>query len=970
MTYGNSALGNSEYGSTATESRPTLQTQAVTAEYTVNQGKLLILETQKLDYTYSLQESSLLDLNLDTQAVTATYTVNSSTLQTGLIYNKDVKYKITPRRSTLTGTTTAKSGTVQASATLNASSLSGTTTLKTESASAAYTVNNLVLKITLLTESVNYTAGLEPSKFTKLATQKLRASYTVGTSTLQDLNLDSQAIKAEYTVQEAGFDVLGTKNEVTVLIEGRRVDTYTNIEIQKRLNEIDTFSFEAFIEDSEDRSLINEGNIVKIIEDYNTLLFKGKLTDVEYQSSFRAKCEGDGMATKLLNRKTNRDTYSNTPGDDIVKAEVPDTFINYGTIEAAPQVSVRFDHDNLARAVAGVANATGYDWFIDQHESDGFDTDYLNFVEDAGSDTAVADLVIGEDARMVEREKDEGFVANNITLLGRGDGINQLEAQVFAASTAYTDTTEQVSATESTSIAVEDATQLGSTGDNLIVRVGTEVMDVTVSDTTTLSVNSRGLDDYKGDATQQIQHYAGVRIWRLENKTTGVGRFTPETRDSAEDGSSIEAKGVKEQRETDKTIVDLSTLEKVADLELKNRFEDVYRVEVDLTEPNLVGDIDLGDKVNVQDLTAMDVDDTFEVVGMDIRRSSAEEGTALHLANRPRRLTERLSEIESDRDTLNAHMQGATNFNGERFSDNADETHPLTNKVFVPDDVVKINKFQLTFARESFRGYTESTEEESQHTHEFEVDIPEHDHEVTIDIPDHTHQLGDLFTTRAYIDDPDFGETTKNISGSATFEAQDEGTDSVITSSVVDPNNIGKDHQHAAFGGDEFPFDLKLDITSIDTLGVLWPESIYRGETLSFVMELDFSEESGQTTASGGGYFTSPTTDDGGSEFISDTTQAGSAHSHGVNYGIFEPGSEPDIDVEVYVDGNLVTTINNVSVGDEITDPINLKNYLADPLTGQYHDIKLKPVDTGGGNNGRCKLSADIVEKVFIESTL
>jgi len=757
---------------------------------------------------------------------------------------------------------------------------------------------------------------------------------------------------ANATGGETSFNVIGTGGEISVLIEGQRIDTYTNIEVEKRLNEVDTFGFEAFITDANDRSLINEGNEVKIIENYNDLLFKGRLTEVEYKSNFRAKCEGNGMVDKLLNRKTDRETFTNSAGNDIVTSVVDSSVITYGDIESAPQVSVRFDHDNLARAVAGVANATAFDWYIDQKEADDYDIDYLNFVERAGRSNVQEVFEIGNDAQMVERNKDEGFVANDITLLGRGDGINQLEARVFAASNSYTDTSNIISETETGSFTVDDTSQLGTTGDNLKVRVGTEVMDVDITDGTTLSINSRALNDYEGNETGQIRHYENIRVWLVENVTQSLGPFTP---NSPEAGSSIDANNIKEKRETDKTIVDLSTLEKAADIDLKNRFEDVFRVKVAPVEPRVTEDLRLGDAVDVKDLTAMDVDDTFKIVGMDIRRNSSEEGTVLHLANRPRRLTERLSEIESDKDTLNAHMQGATNINGEHFEDNCDNTHPLNNKVYVPDDVVEINKFNVVFARESFRGYVQNTDHShsvtvSHPSHSHSVTIPDHDH--VIDLPDHTHEFTFPFHDHQITDIPEHTHTVFDAFSGTT-------TDKAINRSYSPYESDGSLNSSTVY----FAGDSDDDLYTSDQIN-LTESSVDTGSTGGF----------SDTSEGGGGIFT--TTGDGGGTTETSSAELGNSTSETTDnsgapqYGIFEPVSEPNIDIEVRVDGNLVTTVSNVSVGQEQTTPIDLKPFLGDPLTGAYHDVELKPVDTGGGENGRCKLAADINQKVFIESTL
>jgi len=672
--------------------------------------------------------------------------------------------------------------------------------------------------------------------------------------------------------------IFGIPDEISVYIDGKRFTNFTDIGIGKRKNEIDTFSFTAYITDDEDRQFVQENKDVIIFEGVDKL-FKGRLNKVEYKSNFRAQCEGDGMAVKLLNRKTNRETYNNSPADDIVKAEVPETLMPYGTIETAPLTSLRFDHDNKARAVAGAANAVGYDWYIDQKREDRFEKDYLNFVEEMGRDEVQETFTIGENARMVERDKDDGFIANDLTLLGRGDGINQLQTRIFAATTRFTQLDGDLSATNTGNFTVDSTANFGDAGDTVHIRVGSEVVSADIVDDTTFSINTRGLDAYDGEETEQIKHQDRITVWLRENLTQGIGPFTAEDRDTAESGSSIETHGVREDRSTDKTIVDLSTLEKVADRELRNRFEDIFRVQVKPLDPRATKDLELGDTVVAEDLTAMDVSDEFEIVGMDINRRSTGEGTTLHLSNRPRRLTERLSKIERDRNTLNAHMQGATNIDSQTFSDNCDNSHPLDSSIYVPSDVVEVNKFQLVFRRESFRGYIQNPQ------HDHTVDIPEHTHDIPKDNLDHRHEIEIEHT---HVSNGDGNDTTRG-------------------------SYVGGFHDTAA------------DPDTITTNAAFWNPS-----TL---------------TSSGGGGSTE-TTEDGGP-----------------SYGIFEPGSEADVDVDIVVDGTTVTTVTGVSVGDEISDEIDLKNALSDPIAGEYHEVKLVPT-------GRCRLQADIFQKVFIESTL
>lgn len=803
---------------------------------------------------------------------------------------------------------------------------------------------------------------------------------------------------------------------VKLYADREEIDSFVNLEIQERLNEVDTFKFDAFITGDQDRVRLTEGNNIHVFEG-TTLLFKGRLTEVNFTSAFEAECEGDGMSVKLLNRKTERVEYDDLAADQIVKNEVPDgDYVSYGTIESAPQTSLRFDHDNEARAVAGAANAVGYDWRVRQEAADDYDTDFLDFAKRVGSSSSVFTFDIGDNAEFVDRQKDDGFLANDITFLGRGDGINQLEVNVFAAADSFTDLNGEVTETESTSFNVVDATQLGSTGDNVIVRVGSEVFDCDISDSTTLSINSRGLNDYNGDPTEQINHQDGVTVWLKENVTQSLGPYTPESASSAETGSSIEVNGVRERRATDKTIIDKPTLEKVADRELRNRFKNVFRVEISPSDPRTAADLEIGDAVTVKDVVSSDVDDTFRVVGIDHVRNAGGEGTTLHLANRPRRLTERLSEIESDRDTLNAHMQGATNIDSQAFGDNCDADNPLRSSVYIPADAVAVNKLDVTFKRESFRGYVQNQD----HSHSVSVTHPSHSHSIDEADFQHDHNIPDLSidsnesTTTAggapltsdsgtFIT---FGETISSSSftslGSVTtsdnagayftflftqnFFSSSTGNDSfsvrVENTSTGDvfPDSNGQEihiaekqvaddkavagpvtvHVPENFGGDKY--EIQAQLSSID-------------EDWDYNVQVDVIDEhehsiAGKTVkgdtsgiAEGG---TTPTSTTALGTTQSETTDNAGAPS----YGIFEPTSEPDVDVEVRVDGTLVETVNNVSVGDEITTPISLTGNLSEPVAGEWHDITLTPVDTGGGNNGRSGLNANVFSKVFIESKL
>ena len=531
------------------------------------------------------------------------------------------------------------------------------------------------------------------------------------------------------------LELLGRLGDIQLIIDGTEITAYQELVVEKRLNQVDTFEFKVFITDDSQRGLLTTGKDVQMFED-GELFFKGRMEDVSYETSFEVTVEGEGMETRLLDRKTDRETFDNTAADQVAENIIDRTPLTKGVIEEAPLTSLAFDHDNLARALAGAANTVGYDWRIRQDLEDEYEVDYIDFVDRIGSESPVFDFVVGETALLVDDETEDSFLANDITLLGRGDGINQLEARLWAAAKDFTQLTSELEEENTDSFNVTDTKILGETGDSVRVKVGVEMIEAEIMDDTTLNIVSRGVNSYEGEETSVITHRQGISVWLEENMTQGLGPFTPESQETAEEGSSINVNGVKQLRETDKTLVNLSTLEQVGDRELRNRFEDIKMIEVQPANPRIENRIELGDNVRVEDGLGSSLNDVFRVVGKDITRRTSGEGSVYHLANRPKRLVERLGKIERDRDTLNAHMQGATNIDSQSFRDNCDFDNPLKTRIYIPDDVVAVNKVELVFAREPFRGYVQNTE---------------HSHSITID--PHTHELKNLFDARISFND-------------------------------------------------------------------------------------------------------------------------------------------------------------------------------------------------------------------------
>jgi len=930
----------------------------------------------------------------------------------------------------------------------------------------------------------------------------------------------------------------GTEDITSIYIDDEKLDGYPkDITIELRLNELDTLEGK-FYTTGDNSNLIVEDKEMYVFIGRDVNPYKFVITHVEPKSDYEIQIEAKGMGKRLQDFDTDRTVYDNTPADQVLTTEV--TEFPTDVVESAPTTSIRTDFDNKLRLSIGLANQVGYDFYVSQKETDKYKTDYINFVEHKGSETPVTTLDIGNNAKLVKRDKDSDVLANDITALGYGDGVNQLKCRVFEAGpytilnedlsetqlgsdlyysegfedgntsdwvengTSISATTDQIlsgnysgripiSTSESAyvqspdinasepdviniknyindglrnntnhafiefydnndervfrlefagagfytsprinytgnntldnwaanneidisfkfdwqnnqvdvyknnsligedlpldiqsdnikyiqlgcesldisgiyyyvddievinGIKLEDTAEFGNVGDNVILRMGSEVVDADIISGGGISINSRGLDNYDGESTEQIAHYENMLVFLRENVTQGLGPYTPDPKDgsNAESNSSISIYGVKEDSPQDKEIVSKQALEQFACNELAARRIPPFRVQVRPVEPRIdASTIELGDTVTVKDVQAMDINDDLRVIGIDKIISAGREETTLHCSNRPKRLIEKLKELSRESNAESRHMQGATNIDSQNFADNCDETHPLNTKFYVPEDAKEVNKVDLVFNRESFRGYVQNKS--------------------------HIHGIdGDTETN--------YSSNASEVSGTVTQYGVSTGADISQNTTVPDPSGdnevnliyiiINSSVMSSSGGSPTIDLNVKNNSTGdtiySDTIAVL------RGtEKITFVAYNSQDELSGDDID-----VTQTISDDNGFSIdhaIQTSLVSISDHNHNINetsessgepeYGIFEPSSEPSVDVEVYVDGNLVTTVNNVSVGSEQATPIDLSQNLDTPIAGKYHDITLKPIDTGGGNNGRSRLNATVYQKVFINS--
>jgi len=81
----------------------------------------------------------------------------------------------------------------------------------------------------------------------------------------------------------------------------------------------------------------------------------------------------------------------------------------------------------------------------------------------------------------------------------------------------------------------------------------------------------------------------------------------------------------------------------------------------------------------------------------------------LEIANTKANLGTSLADVERRQEINEVYAQGATNIDSHDYCDNADPTHPAVIRFYLPDELVRVNKLELTYQTEAFRTYSKAT---------------------------------------------------------------------------------------------------------------------------------------------------------------------------------------------------------------------------------------------------------------------
>ena len=205
--------------------------------------------------------------------------------------------------------------------------------------------------------------------------------------------------------------------------------------ILQRLNNLWTFTLDLVSVSADDKAdWIIKNNEILIF--WGTeLRMKGRIEKISYDNYERCHIEGVGMSVLLRDQDIDTE-YLNTASNTIV-TNVNDSIMTVDTNTNYGLISMSFQSDNRLNALGGTVAGIDYDWWEDWKAADDYVTNYINVKNFKGDpDTAMMTFYTsGTSANLnvVEQSEDSYETTNYVTVLGAGDGVNQIKAVSFHA---------------------------------------------------------------------------------------------------------------------------------------------------------------------------------------------------------------------------------------------------------------------------------------------------------------------------------------------------------------------------------------------------------------------------------------------------------------------------------------------------------------------------------------------------------
>ena len=292
---------------------------------------------------------------------------------------------------------------------------------------------------------------------------------------------------------------------------------------------------------------------------------------------------------------------------------------------------------------------------------------------------------LGNNAVKTEQDQDLNNMTNYVKILGYGDGVNQLNTSVYAASTQSSVLSANINLTDS-SIAVVNATPFAASG---TVRIAEEQVTYAGISANTLTGCSRGVN-----STTAKAHNINCYIEEQHALT------------SSEAGSSIDTYGLMDYTIINRNLIDEKTAEVIASKYLIDRKTPIIRIKINPDEPlKDAGELNIGDLITIEDAES-DLDGEFRVVGLNYVSNYGFLELEIEVSNRSLEFIEQMNKTRERQEEAQKYMQGATNIYAISEAENCNNAVPLNMRFFVPTEAVAINTVTLKYKPLPFRIYS------------------------------------------------------------------------------------------------------------------------------------------------------------------------------------------------------------------------------------------------------------------------
>jgi len=469
---------------------------------------------------------------------------------------------------------------------------------------------------------------------------------------------------------------LGRDDESTIYVydetgsEWTEIEAFEEFNVKLKQNQIDEFFVKIPDIQAAEKLYIKEKAEILFLYG-STLILKGRIQKVSYKTANECEVTGYGMEATLLDKEfiksgDKRVQYTNESAQTIAKELLSSNSdgvspwimesdgsglfsTDYGSI------SMRYEHANRLTALAKLTEAMNYDWGVTQT---GYDDDYFQIAQYLPSETRATTSqgefnITGTDSNCSQttNEKDITNLANYITALGYGDGVNQKSTTTYNASDTYSTLSSNITSSD-TSITLVDVTGFPTSGE---IRIAEERITYTGISTNTLTGCSRG-----ANSTTALEHKAGVFVEEYEISTSPVS------------GSSIYDNGLTEDTVIDRDVLDVATLELLSSRELLKRLDPVQRIKIIPDEPEeTLEKYKIGDKVTIAD-SESDLNLDVRIVSMDFNSYYGDLSMEMECSNRTLTFIEQMAKQRKDAEALGKYMQGSTNIYAINEAENCD----------------------------------------------------------------------------------------------------------------------------------------------------------------------------------------------------------------------------------------------------------------------------------------------------------